>query len=228
MVVRVRSWALCIVPNNKTSDVLHIARLAAAPPPLHTGVKQLMDLSLRQPVRLAADIVLHAPKGLKQEVVRLKGAASAASKEAVLLALATRAFSGGRTIVFARTKQQAHRLRLLFGLARLPTAAELHGDMSQAARLESLEAFRTGTAKFLVATDVAARGLDIQGVAAVVNFDAPRTLETYLHRIGRTARAGRSGLALTLAEDGDRALLKAIVKRAGVELKQRTVPAQVR
>lgn len=96
--------------------------------------------------------------------------------------------------------------------------------MSQAARLESLEAFRAGGASFLFATDVAARGLDIRGVEAVVNFDAPRTLETYLHRIGRTARAGAKGAAVTLAEDADRGLLKQAVKRGGAALRQRIVP----
>lgn len=97
----------------------------------------------------------------------------------------------------------------------------------QAARLEALETFRTGESALLLATDVAARGLDILGVNAVVNYDCPRTVETYLHRVGRTARAGRSGLAVTLAEDGDRRLLKDVVKHIGVQLVRRDVPAAV-
>ncbi|GFH12222.1 uncharacterized protein HaLaN_07863, partial [Haematococcus lacustris] len=107
-------------------------------------VKRLVSLSLKQP-----------------------GPAAAGQKEAQLLALCARSFRGGRTIVFFRTKQRAHRAKILFGLLGLPLAAELHGDMTQAARLESLEAFRTATASFLLATDVAARGLDIQGVQVV-------------------------------------------------------------
>lgn len=106
----------------------------------------------------------------------------ASKKEATLLALGARTFNTGRTIVFFSTKQRAHRAKILFGLAGLPPAAELHGDMTQAARLESLEAFRKGEAAFLLATDVAARGLDILGVETVINFDCPSQLATYLHR----------------------------------------------
>lgn len=84
---------------------------------------------------------MQAPERLTQEIVRLRGEA-AASKEAVLLALCSRSLGGGRTIVFLKTKARAHRAKILFGLAGLPPAGELHGDMTQAARLESLDAFR--------------------------------------------------------------------------------------
>lgn len=189
-------------------------------------VRRLAALSLRQPVRLAADPTAAAPEKLTQEIVRLKGAA-AAHKEAVLLALASRSFTGGRTIVFFKTKQRAHRAKILFGLAGLPAAGELHGDMTQAARLESLDAFRKGDVAFLLCTDVAARGLDILGVDAVLNYDAPATLTSYLHRIGRTARAGERGLAVTIIEDGDRLLVKEVVKNTRVHLRNRLVPAPV-
>ena len=95
--------------------------------------------------------------------------------------------------------------------------------MTQAARLESLERFRQGAVGFLLATDVAARGLDILGVQSVVNFDAPSTLASYLHRVGRTARAGKAGRAVTLAEDADRALLKE-VRPAGGAASSGTAP----
>lgn len=100
----------------------------------------------------------------------------------MLLALCSRTFASGRTIVFFSTKQRAHRMKILFGLGGLASAAELHGDMTQAARLQSLEAFRRGEAAFLLATDVASRGLDILGVETVINFDAPKQLPAYLHR----------------------------------------------
>ena len=77
----------------------------------------------------------------------------------------------------------------------------------QTARLRALEAFRTGQSLLLLATDVAARGLDILGVQAVVNYNCPRTLDTYLHRVGRTARAGAHGLAISLVEDKDLSLI---------------------
>jgi len=189
-------------------------------------VQALISLSLRHPVRLAADAAAASPEALTQEVVRLKGAA-AAQKEATLMALASRTLSSsGRTIIFFSTKQRAHRAKILFGLAKLPPAAELHGDMTQAARLESLEKFRKGEVAFLLATDVAARGLDILGVETVVNFDCPRGLAAYLHRVGRTARAGARGRSITFAEDGDRGLLKEVVKRGKVDLQQRKVPPQ--
>lgn len=186
-------------------------------------VKRLAALSLRQPVRLAADPTAMAPEKLTQEIVRLKGAA-AAHKEAVLLALASRSFSTGRTIIFCKTKQRAHRAKILFGLAGLPPAGELHGDMTQAARLESLDSFRKGDIKYLLCTDVAARGLDILGVEAVINYDAPATLTSYLHRIGRTARAGGKGVSVTLVEDGDRLLLKEVVKKTKAVLRNRLLP----
>jgi ATP-dependent RNA helicase DDX27 len=95
---------------------------------------------------------------------------------------------------------------------------------AQAARLDALERFRVGAACTLLATDVAARGLDVPGVEAVVSFDCPPTVETYLHRIGRTARAGAGGRAVTFVEDGDRALVKAVVKRVRAPLARRAVP----
>ena len=105
-------------------------------------VRALISLSLRHPVRLAADPTAQAPRELTQEIIRLKGAA-ATQKDAVLLALCARSFASGRTIVFFATKAAAHAAKILFGLGGLPAAAELHGDMTQAARLESLERFRT-------------------------------------------------------------------------------------
>ena len=93
-------------------------------------VQDLITLSLSAPVRLAADPVSQAPSTLRQEVLRLKGAA-AADKSAVLLALCARSLAHGRSIVFCAQKWQAHRLRIVMGLAGLAPAAELHGDMTQ-------------------------------------------------------------------------------------------------
>lgn len=104
---------------------------------------------------------------------------------------------------------------------------ELHGNMAQADRLKALESFRRGENAFLLATDVAGRGLDILGVEVVINMDAPRDLDTYLHRIGRTARAGATGRSVTIIADEDRKLVKEIIKKTGSKLVNRSVPAKV-
>ncbi|KAL0695052.1 hypothetical protein Bca4012_062232 [Brassica carinata] len=119
----------------------------------------------------------------------------------------------------------AHRLKILFGLAGLK-AAELHGNLTQAQRLDSLELFRKQEVDFLIATDVAARGLDIIGVQTVINYACPREIDSYVHRVGRTARAGREGYAVTFVTDNDRSLLKVIAKKVGSKLKSRIIPEQ--
>ena len=88
--------------------------------------------------------------------------------------------------------------------------------MTQEQRLQAIESFRSGAASFLLATDLASRGLDIKGIETVINFEAPQSHEIYLHRVGRTARAGRSGRSCTLAAEPDRKVVKAAVKAAKV------------
>lgn len=99
--------------------------------------------------------------------------------------------------------------------------------MSQEQRINAIESFRSGRAAFLLATDLASRGLDIKGIETVINYEAPQTHEIYLHRVGRTARAGRQGASCTLAAEPDRKVVKAAVKAAkaqkGAEVRQRTV-----
>lgn len=106
-------------------------------------------------------------------------------------------------------------------------SGELHGNMAQADRLMALESFRKGENAFLLATDVAGRGLDILGVQVVINLDAPRDLDTYLHRIGRTARAGAQGRSVTLITSEDRKLIKEVMKKTGSKLANRSIPTKV-
>ncbi|KAG9146526.1 hypothetical protein Leryth_022588 [Lithospermum erythrorhizon] len=186
-------------------------------------VDDLIKLSLNKPVRLSADPSTKRPATLTEEVVRIRRMREG-NDEAVLLALCTKTFTS-KVIIFSGMKQEAHRLKILFGLAGLK-AAELHGNLTQAQRLDALEIFRKQQVDFLIATDVAARGLDIIGVKTVINFACPRDLTSYVHRVGRTARAGREGYAVTFVTDNDRSLLKAIVKRAGSRLKSRIVAEQ--
>ncbi len=116
-----------------------------------------------------------------------------------------------RAVVFTRTKQGANRLAEKLNKGKIKAEA-LHGDKSQSARLQALRKFRSGNARVLVATDVASRGLDIQGVTHVINYEIPNEAESYVHRIGRTARAGSSGIALSFCDSGERGYLKTIEK----------------
>ncbi len=113
------------------------------------------------------------------------------------------------TIVFARTKHGADKVTQHLEVAGIPSAA-IHGNKSQGQRQRALDAFRAGRTKVLVATDIAARGIDVDGVTHVVNFELPDVPETYVHRIGRTARAGAEGIAVSLCDDSEKHLLRAI------------------
>ncbi|KAL5205189.1 hypothetical protein ABZP36_033398 [Zizania latifolia] len=183
-------------------------------------INELVTLSLNKPVRLEADPSLKRPVTLTEEVVRIRRTREA-NQEAVLLALCLKTFKD-KVIIFSGTKQSAHRLKIIFGLSGMKVA-ELHGNLTQAQRLEALELFKKQEVDFLIATDVAARGIDIVGVRTVINFACPRDVKIYLHRVGRTARAGREGYAVTFVTDDDRSLLKAIAKKTGSQLKSRIV-----
>ena len=119
--------------------------------------------------------------------------------------------SVGRAIVFTRTKRMANTVSSRLGKAGVKSAA-IHGNKSQNARQRALDAFRKNHLKVLVATDVAARGIDIDGVTHVVNYDLPNEPESYVHRIGRTGRAGAEGIAISFCTAEDRGDLRAIEK----------------
>ncbi|HEY3093087.1 MAG TPA: DEAD/DEAH box helicase [Vicinamibacterales bacterium] len=123
----------------------------------------------------------------------------------------------GPVLVFCRTKVGADRLASRLGALGIRTVA-LHADRTQQQRMAAVEGFRTGTYPVLVATDVAARGLDIDGIAHVVNFEVPDTPEAYVHRVGRTGRAESTGSALTLAAPEELRALRALEKAVGVQL----------
>ena len=122
-----------------------------------------------------------------------------------------------RTIVFTRTKRGADRVAQTLEAAGIAAAA-IHGNKSQGQRERALEAFRGGKARALVATDIAARGIDIDGVSHVVNFELPEVAEAYVHRIGRTARAGKAGQAISLCDGSERDLLRAIERLTRLRL----------
>jgi superfamily II DNA/RNA helicase len=119
-----------------------------------------------------------------------------------MLARILQAENSGRTIVFTRTKRQAQRVAEDMQ-ERGFNASPLHGDMQQVAREKAMKRFRDGKLKLLVATDVAARGIDVEAVTHVVNYSCPEDEKTYLHRIGRTGRAGATGIAVTFVDWAD-------------------------
>ncbi|MFH0800596.1 MAG: DEAD/DEAH box helicase [Pseudomonadota bacterium] len=114
-----------------------------------------------------------------------------------------------RALVFTRTKHGANRLVKQLGQVRVEARA-IHGNKSQTARIAALEDFRAGRCRVLVATDIAARGIDVDGISHVVNYDLPNVPESYIHRIGRTARAGASGIAISFCAAPERAYLRDI------------------
>jgi ATP-dependent RNA helicase RhlE len=113
---------------------------------------------------------------------------------------------GTRVLVFSRTKHGANRIAKVLDRSDISVAA-IHGNKSQGARTRALEGFRRGDLRVLVATDLAARGLDVGGITHVINFDLPNEPETYVHRIGRTARAGAAGTAISFCADDERPYL---------------------
>ncbi len=121
---------------------------------------------------------------------------------------------GGQVLVFARTRIRTEELADWLGEQGL-NADMLHGDMRQAIRLKVLRKFKRGELQVLVATDVAARGIDVSGLGMVVNFDLPDTVEAYVHRIGRTGRAGQVGAALSICSVADQEKLAAVLSRVG-------------
>jgi len=123
-----------------------------------------------------------------------------------------------RTLVFTRTKHAANRVAKQLNAAGIGADA-IHGNKSQNARERALAAFKSGTCRVLVATDIAARGIDIDGITHVINFDLPNEPESYVHRIGRTGRAGAAGIALSFCDVEERAYLKDIERTI-----RRTVP----
>src|SRR5262249_19742533 len=124
-----------------------------------------------------------------------------------------------RVIVFTRTKRGADRVARALDEAGVDASA-IHGAKSQGQRERALGAFRSSKTRVLVATDIAARGIDIDGVTHVVNFELPEVAETYVHRIGRTARAGNAGHAISLCDQAERDLLHAIERLTRLNLRK--------
>ena len=190
------------------------------------NVEDLIRLALNSPVKLFVDAQGALARNLAQEFVRIRESRDTEDDRlSLMLALCSRSFHSG-CIVFVPTKQLAHQFRVILGLAGL-SAGELHGDLSQGERTAALDRFKKAELDFLVCTDVAARGLDIPGVKSVLNYAMPSDYRQYLHRVGRTARAGKSGRSVSLVGETDRKTLKMVLKNAEIAPKQRLIDPTV-
>ncbi|MBV9750776.1 MAG: DEAD/DEAH box helicase [Acetobacteraceae bacterium] len=169
-------------------------------------ISKLAAAMLRDPAHVAVAPVATTVEKVEQRVMFV----DAARKRQVLADL-LRDPDMSRTLVFTRTKHGAD--RVVEHLERAgQAAAAIHGNKSQGQRERALAAFKSGHVRVLVATDIAARGIDVDGVSHVVNFDLPNVPESYVHRIGRTARAGRAGVAISLCDQSERPYLRGIEK----------------
>ncbi|XP_070163016.1 probable ATP-dependent RNA helicase DDX27 isoform X2 [Polyergus mexicanus] len=187
-------------------------------------VKDLAAVSLDKPIKIFMDSNQDVAFNLRQEFIRIRKEREG-DREAILAALVCRIFHD-HTMIFVQTKRQAHRLHILLGLLGLKVG-ELHGNLTQPQRLENLQKFKEEEIDILLATDVAARGLDISGVKTVINFVMPVTLQHYIHRVGRTARAGRGGVSVSLAGEQERSLVKEIIKQAKNPIKNRIISPDI-
>lgn len=186
------------------------------------SVDELVKLSLDKPVRVFVDKERNTAAGLTQEFVRVR---SEEMRSPALLTLCKRTVHE-KAIIFFRSKALAHQMRVVFGLCGL-VAAELHGNLTQEQRLVALNDFKAGRVDYLLATDLASRGLDIKGVETVINYDMPGQLAQYVHRVGRTARAGRKGRSISLVGEPDRKMLKAVMKRSEKDqIRHRIIPPE--
>jgi ATP-dependent RNA helicase RhlE len=187
------------------------------------AIAELADAMLRDPARVAVTPVASTAERITQRIIQVDHTA----KAAMLAQLLTQE-PVDRALVFTRTKHGAD--KVVKSLERAGIAAHaIHGNKSQNHRERVLTAFRSGEVRTLIATDIAARGIDVDGVSHVVNFDLPNVPETYVHRIGRTARAGRDGIAISLVAGGEEmAYLRDIERliRVALPREDRRTPGQ--
>ena len=169
-------------------------------------VAHLVDEILKDPARIDISPATITADGIEQRVYFVP-----AQDKRVLLNELLRDPEMKRVIVFTRTKHGANKVAEHLEKAG-HSADAIHGNKSQNARQRALDAFRNGRARILVATDIAARGIDIDGISHVVNFELPDVAESYVHRIGRTARAGAGGIAIAFCDGSERDSLRAIEK----------------
>ena len=176
------------------------------------SIARLAGEILADPVRVEVTPQATPVERIEQSVYHVK-----ATDKVALLAKILDDPALSRVLVFARTKHRANRVAEQLGKRGIAADA-IHGNKSQSARQRALKQFRSGNARVLVATDIAARGIDVDSVSHVINYELPHEPESYVHRIGRTARAGAGGTALSFCDPAERAYLRDIERLIGQRL----------
>jgi superfamily II DNA/RNA helicase len=183
-------------------------------------IAELARQMLRDPVKVAVTPAATTVEKVAQRVIHVDRAGKAA-----MLADLLRTETIDRALVFTRTKHGAD--KVVRGLVKSGIAAQaIHGNKSQNQRERVLAEFRAGKIRTLVATDIAARGIDVDGISHVVNYDLPNEPESYVHRIGRTARAGAAGIAISLVDGEEVPYLRAIEKLIRLTIAAQGAPAR--
>jgi superfamily II DNA/RNA helicase len=175
-------------------------------------IAELAESMLKDPARVAVTPVASTVERITQRIIQVDHSA-----KPTILAQILKQETVNRALIFTRTKHGADKVVKSLERAGIPSDA-IHGNKSQNHRERVLAAFRTGQIRTLVATDIAARGIDVDGITHVVNYDLPNIPETYVHRIGRTARAGAEGIAISLCSGDEMAYLRDIEKLIRVTL----------
>jgi ATP-dependent RNA helicase RhlE len=184
-------------------------------------IRHLVHELMHNPVEVAVTPTASTVDRIEQSVYSIERA-----RKADLLAHLLRTTGAARTVVFTKTKHGADKLVRKLRAAGVASDA-IHGNKAQGQRTRALDGFRSGRTPVLVATDIAARGLDVDGITHVFNHDLPMEPEAYVHRIGRTARAGASGVAISFCDDEERGLLKAIERLTKARIERVPVPADL-
>lgn len=187
---------------------------------LDPSVAHLMDDYLRNPVRLAFGPTRKAPESVDLTAYEVQ----ADQKLALLRRLL--ANDSGRSLVFVRTKRSTQRLADKLERAGLPVSV-IHGDRSQSQRTRALTAFQQGKSRVLVATDVASRGIHVDNVAQVINYDLPAAAEDFIHRVGRTGRAGLSGNAITFFTSLERSDLAVLERNLQLRIRRGRIHSEL-
>ena len=182
------------------------------------GLREIVGKILRDPLHLKLNAVSQLSEGTRQQIITADDLTH--KERLVQWLLANETFQ--KAIIFTNTRDQADRLYGRLVAAEVK-AFVLHGDKDQKDRKIAIERFRTGGSRVLVATDVAARGLDVDGLDLVINFDMPRSGDEYVHRIGRTGRAGSDGLAISLICHNDWSLMSSVERYLKQRFERRVI-----